>query len=300
VANQFLIKEIVLEIQAENVEFIYDPGTPLEQRVLKDISFTISSGAVVGILGSSGSGKTTLVRNLNGLLEPTNGIVLVGGIDTRKYGPELRRRVGLVFQRPERQLFEETVFKDISFVLRRFSKWSEREIFDRVEHAAGLVGLNIIEVGSRCPMALSEGERRKVAIAGILANEPEVLILDEPAVGLDLPSVASLVSLIQEIKHSGGRTVVVVSHDLDAFLTVLDTVIVLDHGRLAAFGSPMEVCTALGADPRMRPFLPEPALLLYDLHKMGVPVDVNEFRIPVLAQQLSAFLVRMAGNPGTG
>lgn len=279
-----------MEIRADHIEYVYNPGTPLELKALNDLSFTLPTGSVTGILGASGSGKTTLVRNLNGLLEPTNGSVLVDGIDTRAYGPELRRRVGLVFQRPERQLFEETVFKDISFVLRRFTKLSETEIFRRVEQASALVGLDINQIGSRSPMTLSDGERRKVAIAGILTNEPQVLILDEPAVGLDLPSVVNLVRLIQEIKQGGDRSVIIVSHDLDAFLTVLDTLIVLDQGRLAAFGSPMTVCAQLGDDPQIRPFLPEPALLLYDLHKNGFPVNRNEFRIQVLAQQLAGLL----------
>jgi energy-coupling factor transport system ATP-binding protein len=279
-----------VEIRVDHIDYVYNPGTPLELRALNDLSFTLSTGSVTGILGASGSGKTTLVRNLNGLLEPTSGSVLVDGRDTRSCGPELRRRVGLVFQRPERQLFEETVFKDISFVLRRFSNLSQGEIFRSVEQATAMVGLNMTQIASRSPMTLSDGERRKVAIAGILTNEPHVLILDEPAVGLDLPSVAGLVHLIEQIKQSGDRSVIIVSHDLDAFLTVLDTLIILDRGRLAGFGSPMAVCSELGDDPRVRPILPEPALLLYDLYRNGVPVSRNEFRIPVLAEKLSGLL----------
>ena len=287
-----------MEIQVENLKYVYNPGTPLETIALEGISFTLFAGKIVGILGESGSGKTTLIRTFNGLLEPTRGKVMVDGIDTRSYGQELRRKVGLVFQRPERQLFEETVYQDISFVLRRFSKLSQDEIYHRVEQAGRLVELNLEELGQRSPMALSEGERRKVAIAGILANDPEVLILDEPAVGLDPPSLAGLVRLIEGIKNAGGRTVVVVSHDLDAFLPVLDLLIVLDSGRLAAFGSPTEVCDKLGDDPRMRQLLPEPALLLYDLRKTGLPVSPEEFRIPVLAKDLAFFLRQVHGISG--
>lgn len=279
-----------MEIRADHIGYVYNPGTTLELRALHDVSFILSSGSVSGILGASGSGKTTLVRNLNGLLQPTVGRVLLDGVDMRSFGPELRRRVGLVFQRPERQFFEETVFQEISFVLRRFTDLHTGEISARVDQASAMVGLSISQIATRSPMSLSDGERRKVAIAAILTNEPQVLILDEPAVGLDLPSVRDLVQLIEQIKRHGDRTVIIVSHDLDAFLPVLDNIIVLDEGRLACCGSPPEVCTALGEDPRMRPFLPEPGLLLYDLNKKGVPVSRTELRITILAEQLARLL----------
>jgi energy-coupling factor transport system ATP-binding protein len=284
-----------LKIQVNNLDYLYNPGTPLEIRALKDINFDVEAGAFLGILGGTGSGKTTLVKNLNGLLTPTRGRVLLDDKDIESYGPGLRRRVGLVFQRPERQLFEETVFRDISFVLRQSSDFSQAEIRTRVRDACELLGMNIDEIGEQSPTALSDGAKRKVAIAGILVNEPEVLILDEPAVGLDPPSLASLIGTLEKIKRQHDRTVMIVSHDMEPFLPILDLMVVLKQGRIAAFGSPTEVCEALGSDPDTRALLPELALLVYELQRAGVPLSQDEFRISVLVERL-AELKKMAGG----
>jgi energy-coupling factor transport system ATP-binding protein len=277
-----------LKIQVENLDYVYNPGTSLEIKALEAISFGLSTGTFVGILGGTGSGKTTLVKNLNGLLAPTRGRVLLDGTDIRSYGPGLRLRVGVVFQRPERQLFEETVFGDISFVLRRSSNLSIAEINNKVRNACELVGLNIDEIGQRSPMALSDGAKRKVAIAGILVNQPEVLILDEPAVGLDPPSLADLTRVLEEMKKSRDKTVVIVSHDMEPFLPLLDLMMVLKQGRIAALGLPSEVCEALENDPATRELLPELALLVHDLRKAGVPLAPDEFRIHILVERLVA------------
>ncbi|MGO9571903.1 MAG: ATP-binding cassette domain-containing protein [Desulfomonilaceae bacterium] len=284
-----------MKIQVENLDYVYNPGTPLEIKALEDVSFGLAEGAFVGILGGTGSGKTTLVRNLNGLLTPTRGRVLLDGKDIRSYGPGLRMKVGVVFQRPERQLFEETAFKDISFVLRRSFSLSEAEIRKKVRNACELVGLNIDEIGERSPMALSDGAKRKVAIAGILVNQPEVLILDEPAVGLDPPSLADLIRTLEEMNRSRDRTVVIVSHDMEPFLPILDLIMVLKQGKIAALGSPSEVCEALGNDSTTRELLPELALLVYDLRKAGVPLAPDEFRIPILVERL-ANLKKLSGG----
>ncbi|MBI5249709.1 MAG: ATP-binding cassette domain-containing protein, partial [Desulfomonile tiedjei] len=249
--------------------------------------FSVDGGGFLGILGGTGSGKTTLIKNLNGLLYPTSGKVLIDRTDTKSFGTGLALKIGVVFQRPERQLFEDTVLNDISFVLRRFSGLSEDEILERARLAARQVGLNLEELGDRSPSSISEGDKRKVAMAGILVNDPEVLVLDEPAVGLDPRSVVDLVEVLHKMKNSKKKTIIVVSHDMGPFLPLLDYMLVLNQGKIAAFGSPDDVCRCLGRDPNMREMLPEIAVLVSDLRSAGCPIPANEFRIPVLAQELS-------------
>jgi energy-coupling factor transport system ATP-binding protein len=274
-------------LEVEDLEYAYNAGTPLEVRAVEGISFTLPQGEALGILGGTGSGKTTLVKNLNGLLTPTAGRVLVDGTDIRDFGPDLRKRIGVVFQRPERQLFEETVYKDISFVLRRFTDLPDEEIRRRVRAACQAVALDPDEVGDRAPAALTDGQRRKAAIAAILVNEPHILILDEPVVGLDPPSVAELVALLERMEQSRQRSLIIVSHDMEVFLPVVDRLMVLNHGRTAALGTPADVCEEVGDDPAMRELLPPLALLVHDLRKAGVPLDRNEFRVTVLAERLA-------------
>ncbi len=259
-----------MDIQAEQVEYVYNPGTPLERRALDRVDFGLESGRVLGILGGTGSGKTTLIRNLNGLLFPTRGRILIGGRDTRDYGPELRMRVGVVFQQPERQLFEETVFDDIAFVPRRFSNATEDQIRSRVDGVCRRIGLDIERVGPRSPLALSQGEKRKAAIAGVLMNDPEVLAFDEPAVGLDPPGVAEFAHLVNRLSTEEPRkTVCIVSHDMGPFLPLLDRLLALDRGRSAAFGTPNEVCRTLANDPKTRDLLPDIAILAHELEAAG-------------------------------
>ena len=283
-----------MEIQAEHVAYVFNPGTPLEQFALRDVDFALPSGSVLGLLGGTGSGKTTLIRTLNGLLSPTKGRILINGKDTHTFGPDLRQKVGVVFQRPERQLFEETVLDDISFVLRRFSGFSESKVRSIVDKACSTVGLNIVEVGDRPPASLSDGEKRKAAIAGILVNEPAVLVLDEPAVGLDPPSIADLVSVIESMKTDEDRTVIIASHDMDPFLEVLDYMTLLYQGRTMSFGTPDDVCADLADNEMFRPWLPDLAVLVHDLRSNGYSMKPNEFRIPELVKQLTSF----AGSSG--
>lgn len=258
----------------------------METVALKGISFDVQSGEAFGILGESGAGKTTLARVLNGLLIPTKGLVTLGGKEIHRFGPKLRHKVGLVFQRPERQLFEETVTKDISFVLRHFAILSALEITERVKKAANLVNVDLDQLGERSPLALSEGERRKVAIAGVLVNDPVILILDEPAVGMDPISSRCLVEMITEFKEMGDRSVIVVSHDLEPFLGVLDRLLVLDRGRVAAFGTLRDVYTALRDSDRLRGLLPELVVFVQDLGDAGIPINREEFRIAAISNQL--------------
>jgi energy-coupling factor transport system ATP-binding protein len=285
-----------LEIRAENLDYVYNPGTPLELKALDRVTFTLPHSKVLGILGGTGSGKTTLVKNLNGLLIPTKGRMLLDGKDSQSYGALLRRKVGVVFQRPERQLFEQTVYRDISFALTRLPGMEEEEIRERVEDACKLVGLDLTDVANRSPFALSAGQKRKVAIAGILVNRPETLVLDEPTVGLDPPSSRELVLLLKGLKKSGNRTIVIVSHNLGPFLPLLDCLLALDRGRVAGFGSPAEVCEKLADDAVMRQLLPELALVVHDLRKAGCPIPRDEYRIPELLDRLTHLSPSIVGR----
>jgi len=286
----------LVEIRVENLEYVYNEGTPIEKKALAGTSFTLGDGRFLGILGGTGSGKTTLIRILGGFLTPTQGRVLVDGKDVRDRGSGPGRKMGVVFQRPERQLFEETVFREISFVLRRFSELSDAEIERSVRNACDLVGLDMERIADRSPHDLSDGEKRKVVIAAVLVNEPETLILDESAVGLDPPSLADLVAVLQRMKESKEKTVVLVSHDMESFLPLLDMMVVLDRGRMAAAGSPAEVCLKLGDDPFMRDLLPGVAVLVHDLRKGGLPVAPDEFRISALADQMADLRSSSGGN----
>ncbi len=284
-----------MEICAENLGHTFNAGTPLETKALEKVSFTLPQGSALGVLGGTGSGKTTLIKHLNGLLDPTEGKLLVDGEDIRSYRGNLGHAVGVVLQRPERQLFEETVLADISFVLRRFSMLPESDILAKVTESCEMLSLDISEIGQRSPFALSDGEKRKVAIAGILVNEPEILVLDEPAVGLDPPSVEDLVHALDTLKNVRGRSLVVVSHDMEPFLPLLDRLLVLKGGHCAAFGSPAEVCSILGDDPVMRDFLPGLALFVHDLRQQGIALPPNEFRIRAIIDHLAGIALPEEG-----
>lgn len=289
-------RKSLMDIDIQDLHYVYNPGTPMELKALEGISLTIPTGCVVAVLGASGSGKTTLLKTLNGLLVPTAGKILVDGKDIRQFGAELRKRAGLVFQQPERQVFEKTVFEDISFVLRYFSDLSSEEIRQRVEIAAKLVGLDLDTLGNRAPWALSDGEKRRVAIAGIVANDPEVLILDEPTVGLGPESQAHVLNLVHRLKQDRTRTVIVVSHQIDAFLQYVDKIGILDRGILAAYGTPAEVCEALRENPTLRPLLPELTLLIHDLKHEGIDVPPDEYDLQTLAKIIVGLVKQRQAN----
>ncbi len=279
-----------MDIVIEDLGYVYNPGTPLEQKALEGISITIPTGSVLAILGKSGSGKTTLLKTLNGLLVPTSGKILIDGQDVRKYGAELRKRIGLVLQQPERQVFEKTVFRDISFVLRHFTDMSDEEIRDRVAIAAKLVGLDLYKLRDRPPWTLSDGEKRLVAMAGVITNDPEILILDEPTIGLGPTAVETIVRMVQTLKYNSKRTVILVSHLIDPFIQLIDKIAVLDSGTLVAHGTPQQVCEILGDDLSLRLLLPEPALLIRDLRRMGIDIPTDEYNLRRLAERLVALI----------
>lgn len=263
-----------MPITFESVSHVFMPGSPFMTAALNDVSLTIDDGQFLGIIGHTGSGKSTLIQHVNGLLRPTSGRVLVDGVDTAQKGDAiiaLRRRVGLVFQYPEHQLFDETVVKDVGFGPRNMGL-DEEEIARRVSTALAQVGLDQAELGEKSPFELSGGQRRRVAIAGVLAMEPSILILDEPSAGLDPRGRMEVLALVREIHAQRGITVILISHSMDEVAQIAQRVIVMDHGKIAMDGSAQDIfmrtdeLTAIGLD------VPAVAQLCDALRQRGVDV----------------------------
>ena len=229
-------------IKAEGLTYVYGEGTPFRKVAVDHIDIEIEAGEFVGIIGHTGSGKSTLIQHFNGLLKPTEGAVYIDGEklwdDKSKLRP-IRFKVGLVFQYPEYQLFEETVYKDISFGPRNM-KLEEEEIDRRVRQAAAFAGLSD-EILSRSPFELSGGQKRRVAIAGVIAMEPKVLILDEPTAGLDPAGSASILANIDAYRQANNATVIIVSHSMEDVARITDRLVVVSHGTLPFVGAPREV-----------------------------------------------------------
>jgi energy-coupling factor transport system ATP-binding protein len=260
-----------MRLELRDVHHVYAAGTPFEVEALRGVSLTVEPGEVLGIVGGTGSGKSTLVRHMNLLLVPAGGEVLVDGVDaTTLKKSELRRRVGLVFQFPEAALFAPTVEEDVAFAPRRLGL-EEDEVRDRVRESLGLLGVG--DLAGRSPFALSGGEKRRVAIAGVLAMGPEVLILDEPTAGLDPATRGELLALIRHLRDAG-VSVVLVSHDLDEVAEVADRVCALHDGRVRAIGIP---ATVFYGDPELAPTTVKVASLLKASRpEVGEPVRFEE------------------------
>lgn len=262
----------------ENVTYTYMAGTPFEVTALKQANLSISRGEYLAVIGQTGSGKSTLVQQLNGLLVPTTGRVLLEGREVGRNKAELaaiRRRVGLLFQFPEQQLFEETVAADVAFGPKNLGL-AGQEIEARVCRALRLVGLEPDLVKNRSPFALSGGQMRRVAMAGVLAMEPDVLILDEPAAGLDPRGKAEILAQIDRLHKEEGMTVVLVSHSMEDVASRASRLIVLADGEIKLDGSPAQVFSDAATLENMGLALPQMALLMHRLRQAGkdVPTDV--------------------------
>ena len=230
-------------ISIRNVSYIYNQGMPFEKKALNNINLDIDSGEFIALIGHTGSGKSTLVQHLNGLNEPTMGEILYDGVNYREKGKKiatLRQKVGLVFQYPEYQLFEETVKKDIAFGAINLGL-SEEEVDGRVRRAMERVGLSYDDVGDESPFSLSGGQKRRVAIAGILAMEPEVLVLDEPTAGLDPHGSREILREIKGIYDTTDTTIVLVSHSMEEVAQLATRMIVMDKGEVRMDGTPREI-----------------------------------------------------------
>lgn len=225
-------------ISIRDLVHLYLPGTPFEQRALEGVSLEIAEGEAVGLAGATGSGKSTLAQHLNGLLRPTSGSVRVGGVDIPPRGGRLeavRALVGLLFQFPEQQLFEETVALDVGFGPRNLAL-SGAEVQERVREALDLVGLPLDRFGERSPFALSGGERRRAALAGVLAMRPRCLVLDEPTAGLDPRGADELLALLARLRRERGLSLVIISHRMEELARLVDRLVILTGGRVAGDG----------------------------------------------------------------
>ena len=266
-----------MPIEIKNLNHIYMPGSPFETKALDDVTLTINDGEFIGLIGHTGSGKSTLVQHLNGLMKPDSGTVLVDGMDTGAKETDLRevrRRVGLVFQYPEHQLFEETVRKDVAFGPRNLG-CDEAEIEQRVRDACAQVGLGE-DMLDKSPFDMSGGQKRRVAIAGVLAMQPRVLVLDEPTAGLDPRGRKELTELIRQLHEDAGNTIVMVSHSMDDIASLAQRIIVMNKGRVAMDGTPREVFSRPQELMEMHLGVPAASRLALRLREMGynIPDDV--------------------------
>jgi energy-coupling factor transporter ATPase len=284
-----------LRIVVEGLTHIYDPRTPTARTAIEDVSLRIEDGSCTAIVGVTGSGKSTLVQHFNGLLQPTQGRVQVGDISigssarphAREYR-QLRRQVGLLFQFPESQLFAATVYDDVAFGPRQLGLSSE-SVRERVTYALAAVALNTEAAFlERSPFALSGGQRRRVALAGVLAMRPEVLVLDEPSAGLDAEARDELYDRLAELRRTDGLTLVFISHDMAEVTTLADLVFVMDGGRLKLAGSPDDIFRHPGelmACGLLPPPLAEVTLLA---NQQGWTIDPDRFTPGEVARALAA------------
>ena len=281
-------------LEVKDLNYIYSVGTPFEHKALDNVSFRVDRGEFIGIIGHTGSGKSTLMQQLNGLLRPTSGQVLLDGVDIwsdKKVTRQARFRVGLVFQYPEYQLFEETVYKDIAFGPKNMGLKPE-EIDRRVREAAGFVGLKPeqLEVS---PFDLSGGQKRRVAIAGVIAMEPEVLILDEPTAGLDPIGRGEILSNIESYRRAKNATIMMVSHSMEDVARLTDRLLVLNGSHLAMDGTPAQVFTHAEELVEMGLSIPQVTQVFLHLKSLGLDVQ-NVYTIAQAVDQLK----RIKGGAG--
>jgi energy-coupling factor transport system ATP-binding protein len=232
-----------MTIKVERLSHTYNAGLAYETKAIDDVSFEVGDGEFIGVIGHTGSGKSTLIQHLNGILKPDSGRIWIDGIDITEKGVkmhEIRKRVGLSFQYPEYQLFEETVYRDIAFGPRNLGL-SDEETDERVREAMELVNLDFIEIAERSPFDLSGGQKRRAAIAGVIAMRPGVLILDEPTAGLDPKSHEDILSMIRSVRETTGSIVILVSHNMEDIAAMSDRVFVMDTGRLVRADAPGKV-----------------------------------------------------------
>lgn len=261
-----------MPIQLNNVTHTYSEGSAFQATAIRNVNLTIEDGEFIAVIGHTGSGKSTLVQHLNGLLKPTDGQILIDGEDLNGEKTDRRRirqKVGLVFQYPEYQLFEETVAKDIAFGPKNLGL-SDEEIDRRVRRAMAHVHLDYDKYAQRSPFELSGGQMRRVAIAGVLAMEPKVLILDEPTAGLDPKGRDRILSMVQELHAQGGVTVIMVSHSMDDVARLATRLVVMSKGELVATGTPRDIFRQVETMESIGLGVPEAAKLCALLRQRGV------------------------------
>ncbi|HHT01314.1 MAG TPA: energy-coupling factor transporter ATPase [Firmicutes bacterium] len=286
-----------MQLRVENLSHIYFPGSQMEVVGIQHIFCEIREGEFIGLIGPTGSGKSTFVQHLNGLLKPTAGRILIDGRElTKKTWREVRQRVGLIFQYPEHQLFEETVFDDIAFGPRNM-RLPEEQVQERVSRAAAAVGLDPAFL-SRSPFELSGGQTRRVAIAGVLAMEPELLILDEPTAGLDPRGRREILSYIKQLHQERGLTVLLVTHSMEDAATLADRLFVMDKGQLVMTGTPGEVFAHAETLQAIGLQIPQMAQVLSALAAKGLPVKLEAYTVADAAREILRALGRKTGGEG--
>ena len=260
-------------IEVKDLSFTYGIGTPFEKKAVDSLNLSINEGEVIGLIGHTGSGKSTFVQMLNGLIRPTGGTVLLDGKDIWEKPKQIRKirfKVGMVFQYPEYQLFDETVYKDISFGPKN-KGLSESEIDETVRKAAKFVGLSD-ELLEQSPFDLSGGEKRRAAIAGVIAMDPDVLVLDEPTAGLDPKGRKLLLSQIAQYHRERKNTILIVSHSMEDIAQTTDRIIVMNHGKLEMFDTPKKVFSQVEKLESMGLRVPEITRIMLELKKEGYDV----------------------------
>lgn len=277
-----------MSIEVKGLTYTYMPGTPYERVAIENIDLKIVEGQFVGIIGHTGSGKSTLIQHFNGLLKPQRGTITVDGRDIWEKGYKrstVRQKVGLVFQYPEHQLFEETVYKDVAFGPRNMGL-NEKEVQKRVRFAMDMVGLDFNELKDLSPFGLSGGQRRRIAIAGVLAMKPKYLVLDEPTAGLDPRGRNEILEHICDMNRKQGITIVLVSHNMDEVARLADSIIVMDRGKISRNGTPREVFADGGYLLELGLALPSMSSLMLKLKEKGWDVNVSVFTVEEAGKEI--------------
>ncbi len=278
-------------IRVEHLKYVYNPGMPDETTALDDVSFSVEEGDFVGIIGSTGSGKSTLISHFNGLNRPTSGRILIDGKDMWEQGADLRAfrfQVGLVMQYPEYQLFEETCAKDIAYGPRNMGL-DEAEIDRRVKEAAAFVGLSD-ELLQKSPFELSGGQKRRVAIAGVMAMHPRVLVLDEPAAGLDPEGRDTILSQIRDYHEKTGITVLLVSHSMEDIAKYANRVLVMSHAKLAMYDTVEKVFGHAQELLKLGLSVPQVTQIFLKLRQMGLDIPTDVYTMPYAVKTIQKAL----------
>jgi energy-coupling factor transport system ATP-binding protein len=283
-----------MSIKVENLVYKYMVGTPFEKTALDNVNLEIKDGEFVGLIGHTGSGKSTLIQQLNGLLKPTSGKIYIDGECITDKGVNLRKirqKVGLVFQYPEHQLFEETVYKDVAFGPSNLGL-SEEEIVARIKRAFKVVGLDFEKYKDKSPFDLSGGQRRRVAIAGVLAMEPKVLILDEPTAGLDPRGRDEILSEIKKLHQEYKMTIILVSHSMEDVAKLVDRLIVMYKGKNILTGTPREVFREVSTLEKIGLAVPQVTYLVRELKRRGFNIREDIITVEEARNELIKVLGR--------
>ena len=283
-----------MSIKIENLTYVYMPKTPFEKKALDNVSLEIEDGEFLAVIGHTGSGKSTLIQHLNGLLKPASGRIYVDGTDITDKDTKLvdiRKKVGLVFQYPEYQLFEETIAKDIAYGPSNL-ELNEDEILKRVKKSMEMVGLNYEEYKDISPFELSGGQKRRVAIAGVIAMEPKVLILDEPTAGLDPAGRDDILEQIKLLHEKYNMTIILVSHSMEDVGKLAEKIIVMNDGHIELQGKPKEVFKEIDTLEKIGLAVPQVTYLMRELKKKGFNVSEDIFTVEKAKSELLNILLK--------